>query len=318
MASFGASLAKAAGAGLLQYGQFKYQEQLDDKRATRLEQVEAMREANLAKREAARMGFEKAQRAEDRALRKTERGEDRALRAKERGEDMALTREQMAAQEAKWDAQLGQQAHQFKETMGFKRVDDLNGSMDAVYARSQERLDKLEELRLQAAADPMLSANKEGMAAYLAQIDGAKAGIIKDRERNMASLFEANPALAAQSKYYGGESWQNYEAMRKATAQPSVPSPADFSATITPGTPGGNRNSRNEGGGAGLLMQAPQPATTVPSPYASAGPLVRANNAAVPHFAGTAQELDALIGSTTDRTKRDTLQRIRAKQFPGQ
>lgn len=252
MASFSASLAKAAGAGLLQYGQFKYQEQ-----------IEAMREANMAKREAARMEYEKAQRAEDRALRKSEREEDRSLRTKERGEDLAFAREQMKAQDAKWNAQLNQQAYQFNETMGFKRVDDLNGTMDAVYARSQERLDKLEELRLEAAADPVLSANKEGMAAYQAQIDEAKARIIEDREASMMSLFEANPALVPQTKYYGGESWQNYEAMRKAEAQPGVPSPADFSATISPGTPGAARNSRDEGGGARPPKQPPQPAAVV-------------------------------------------------------
>ena len=340
MASFGASLAKAAGAGLLQYGQFKYQEQLDDKRAARLEQVEALREANLTKRENARMEYEKGQRAEDRALRKTERGEDMALRAKERGEDMQLTREQMAAQDAKWNAQLGQQAHQFNETMGFKRVDDLNGSMDAVYTRSQERLDKLEELRLQAASDPVLSADKKGMAAYLAQIDAAKSGAIEDREASMMSLFEANPALVTQSKYYGGESWKNYEASRKAAAQPGVPSPAEFAGTLDSAAAARNSrvgteisrsgaeytlydsrdrssppsigllqvNNAMQQGGGGAGQQAP---TARPAPAVTAP--------AVPHFAGSAADLDALIRNpATDQAKRRTLQRIRAQQFPGQ
>lgn len=324
MASFGASLAKAAGAGLLQYGQFKYQEQLDDKRAARLEQVEALREANLAKRENARMEYDKEQRAEDRTLRKNERAED-----------MKLARDQMAAQDAKWNAQFNQQAHHFNETMRFKRVDDLNGSMDTIYARSQERLDKLEELRLKAAADPMLSKDKEGMDAYAAQINAAKAGVIKDRERSMASLFEANPALVTQSKYYGGESWQNYEAARKAAAQPAVPSPADFAGTLDPGAAARNSrvgteisrsgaeytrydsrdrssptsigllqvgNALRQGGGGGA--QQARPAVKAP---------------AVPYFSGSAADLDALIRNpATDPAKRRTLQRIRAQQFPGQ
>jgi hypothetical protein len=252
MANFGASLAQAAGAGLLQYGQFKYQEQ-----------IEAMREANMAKREAARMEYEKAQRAEDRALRKTEREEDRALRTKERGEDLAFAREQMAAQDAKWKAQFNQQAHQFNETMGFKRVDDLNSTMDSVYARSQARLDKLEELRLKAAADPTLSGNQAAMADYTKQIDEAKKAVITERESSMASLFEANPALATKSKYYGGESWKLYQNTLQAGQAAGVPSPSDFAATISPGTPGAARNSRDEGGADRTPKQQPQPAAVV-------------------------------------------------------
>ncbi|MBQ1784623.1 MAG: hypothetical protein II007_13335 [Gammaproteobacteria bacterium] len=209
MANFGSSLARAAGAGLLQYGQFKYQEQLD-----------AMREANLAKREAARMEFEKGQRSEDRAMRGQERKEDRDLRGKERSEDMQLTREQM-----------GQQASQFDETMGYKRVDDMNGAFDSVEKEYKDTLAMIEKAEI------------EGMADDPAKVQEAEAAAWERRSMSMGSLFNSYGDFAKSSRYWGSEphsQWLQYQ-------QQLAPAP-----TEAPAVPPTQDNPRS---GMGLLMK---------------------------------------------------------------
>lgn len=228
MANFGSSLARFAGAGLLQYGQFKYQERLD-----------AMREANLAKREAARMAFEKEQRSEDRALRERERGEDRELRSKERSEDMQLTREQMAAQDAKWQAQMGQQAHQFNETMGAKRVDDMNGAFDSVEKEYQDTLAMIEKAEIEGMTDP-------------AKVQEAKAAAWERRSMSMGSLFNSYGDFAKSSRYWGSEphsQWLQYQqSQQQAVQQRLAPDPVTPPPAVEPQ----NDNPRS---GMGLLLK---------------------------------------------------------------
>ena len=231
MANFGSSLAKFAGAGLLQYGQFKYQEQLD-----------AMREANLAKREAARMAFEKEQRSEDRALRERERGEDRALRGKERAEDMQLTREQMAAQDAKWRAQFEQQDRHFSETMGYKRVEDLNGAFDAAQKKYEDTIARIGQIELEAGQSP------DTPPDFAARVTQAKAIAKAELLSTHASLFDANPEMAKRTRYWGGDSYKGWLEAKDAGAKALTDSLLGGTTTTPPPAAGGTDkgNSRED------------------------------------------------------------------------
>lgn len=310
MANFGSSLAKFAGAGLLQYGQFKYQEQID-----------AMREANLAKREAARMAFEKEQRSEDRALRGQERKEDRELRGKERSEDMQLTREQMAAQDAKWRAQFDQQDRQFKETMGYKRVEELNGAFDAAQKKYDDTISQISRVELEAGQNP------DTPPDFGARVAQARAAAKAELLNTHASLFDANPEMAKKTRYWGGESYSGWLEAKDAGAKALTDSL--LGGTTTPPPPGGSAdtgNSRGDGtefsrSGAEYTRYdsrdrtAPTAIGLIPTMMATQANQATTQKAApLPYFGGSKAELQALIDKSSG-AQRQTLMQIMQQKF---
>lgn len=249
MASFGASLAKAAGAGLLQYGQFKYQEQLDDKRAARLEQIEAMREANMAKREAARI--EQA----DRHHKDNLDFQNRQLTAQSERTD-----KQLAAQERETTARLGllqrqiiNDMEQFKMGLEYKGVESLNDAFDSVDADYKAVEELVMKSRLDASGGML---TPEQQAEHGKKLDGILEEARKRKLTSYAGLFKSNPQLAQKSNRWGGQEHQLWQAsesdyLKKLQGEVAAPSPTGPAAADP-----GKRNSRNEGGGDGL----PEPA----------------------------------------------------------
>ena len=308
MANFGSSLAKFAGAGLLQYGQFKYQEQLD-----------ALREANLAKREAARMAFEKEQRAEDRAMRGQERKEDRELRGKERAEDMQLTREQMAAQDAKWRATFEQQDRHFNETMGYKRVEELNGAFDAAQKKYDDTISQISRVELEAGQNP------DTPPDFGARVAQARAAAKAELLNTHASLFDANPEMAKRTRYWGGDSYKGWLEAKDAGAKAltdSLLGSEGTTASPPPAPTGGNSRldgteisrsgaaytrydsrDRSAPTSIGLLQVKPQALPVAAKPD---------QQEKIHNYMGTREQLEALIARTPESDQRQIYQRTLA------
>ena len=314
MANFGSSLAKFAGAGLLQYGQFKYQEQLD-----------AMREANLAKREQARM--DQADRHHKEGM--TFQREQLKQQGEKVDKQLAETERQIQANAAEANRRLdlterglANDMDQFKVGLEYKRVEALDGAFDAAQKKYDDTISQISRVELEAGQNP------DTPPDFGARVAQARAAAKAELLNTHASLFDANPEMAKKTRYWGGESYNGWLEAKDASAKALTDSLLG-GGTTTPPPPSDSAdtgNSRGDGtevsrSGAEYTRYdsrdrtAPTAIGLIPTMMATqANPATTQKAASLPYFGGSKAELQALIDKSSG-AQRQTLMQIMRQKF---
>lgn len=232
MANFGSSLAKFAGAGLLQYGQFKYQEQLD-----------ALREANLAKREQARMDQADRHHKEGMAFQR----EQLAAQGEKVDKQLAMTERQIQANAAEANRrldlmrqQIGNDQRQFEMGLEYKRVDALDGAFDAAQKKYEDTISLISRVELEAGQNP------DTPPDFGARVAQARAAAKAELLNTHASLFDANPEMAKKTRYWGGESYKGWLEAKDAGAKALTDSLLGGGTTTPPPAAGTDKGNSRE------------------------------------------------------------------------